>query len=217
MGPVQRIATGGDYRKKNTIGKKFFREPSVTRIILSLGANISGTRGPPLQTLRRTIGVDFPAAGIKVRAVSGLYETTPVGTEAAPSYLNTVVIATARYAPARLLAILKCMERRAGRRRRAPGAPRPLDIDLIDFGGRLVGWPPARRRSPLVLPHPEAHRRAFVLVPLIDVCPAWYHPGLGLPARRLLRRLPRRRGDVRRKLASGWVSCEEVEQGPVAG
>jgi 2-amino-4-hydroxy-6-hydroxymethyldihydropteridine diphosphokinase len=189
----------------------------VTRIILSLGANTSGSRGPPLKTLRRTIGVDFPAAGIKVRAISGLYETAPVGRQATPTYLNAVVIAASRYAPARLLVILKCMERRAGRRRRAPGAPRPLDIDIIDFGGRIVGWPPARRRPALVLPHPEAHRRAFVLVPLLDVCPAWYHPGLAMPALRLLRRLPRRPGDVRRKLASDWVSCEEGGQGPRAG
>jgi 2-amino-4-hydroxy-6-hydroxymethyldihydropteridine diphosphokinase len=193
----------------------------MTRVILGLGANISGSRGPPLSTLRRTVAADLPAVGIEVIAVSGLYETSPVadwrGTGGTLTYLNAVIVAAARYAPARLLDILKRMERRAGRRRRAPGAPRPLDIDIIDFGGRMVGWPPARRRPALVLPHPEAHRRAFVLVPLLDVCPAWYHPAFAMSALRLLRRLPRRPGDVRRKLASGWVSCEEVAQGPKAG
>lgn len=180
-------------------------------LILALGANISGVWGPPLETLRQTIG-RFDAAAIRVRSVSPLYETAPVGSGRQPRYLNAVVTACAHQSPARLLAIFKHMERRAGRRICGRGGARPLDIDIIDFGGRVIGWPPARRRSPLVLPHPEAHRRAFVLIPLLDVCPAWHHPCLKVSGRRLLRRLSRRPGDVRRKLDSGWVSCEEGGQ-----
>jgi len=178
------------------------------RVILGLGANIPGLWGPPLETLQRAIA-QFDAAAIKVCRISALYQTAPVASVRQPPYLNVVVVARTRHAPARLLALLKCMERRAGRRVRALGAARPLDIDIIDFGGRVIGWPPGRRRPPLVLPHPEAHRRAFVLVPLLDVHPAWRHPYLGMSGRMLLQGLPRRPGDVWRKLASGWVSCQD--------
>lgn len=69
---------------------------------------------------------------------------------------------------------------------------RPLDIDIIDHGGRVANWPaPTRTGSPLVLPHPFAHLRGFVLVPLAEIAPWWRHPILGLSARELLARNPR--------------------------
>jgi len=166
--------------------------------------------------MRRTIA-ELEAAAIRVHRISALYETAPVGYGRQPRYLNAVVIARAHHSPGRLLTVLKQMERRAGRRPSARGGSRPLDIDIIDFGGRVIGWPPAGRRAPLVLPHPEAHRRAFVLIPLLDVCPTWHHPQLKVSARRLLARLSRNPADVRPKLDSGWVSCEEGAQCSVAG
>jgi 2-amino-4-hydroxy-6-hydroxymethyldihydropteridine diphosphokinase len=91
-----------------------------------------------------------------------------------------------------LLRLLKRIERRAGRTRTRAMAPRALDIDILDHGGRRMGWPPRRReRGRLIIPHPELHARAFVLVPLLDVAPAWRHPVLGLTAKALLSRLPR--------------------------
>src|SRR5262249_8436131 len=87
------------------------------------------------------------------------------------------------------LRLVKGLERQAGRRLGQTWGPRPLDIDILDFGGRRLGWPPGRhRRGRLILPHPEAHRRAFVLVPVADIAPAWRHPVLGAtPARPLAR------------------------------
>ena len=59
-------------------------------------------------------------------------------------------------------------------------ASRPLDLDILDYGGRRIGRPARRReRGRLILPHPEMHRRAFVLVPLLEVAPAWRHPVSG--------------------------------------
>ena len=57
--------------------------------------------------------------------------------------------------------------------RSVANAARVLDLDLIDCNGAL-------RDGPLVLPHPRAHQRGFVLLPLRDVAPDWIHPRLGL-------------------------------------
>jgi 2-amino-4-hydroxy-6-hydroxymethyldihydropteridine diphosphokinase len=190
------------------VRKKLLDKRQTGGAILALGANISGAWGTPLATLRRLFA-ELRSAGITIQAVSALYETAPVGLGRQPRILNAVVLASAALPPARLLAVLKRLERQAGRTSRRRSAARTLDIDIIDFGGRVIGWPPARRRAPLALPHPEAHRRAFVLLPLLDVRPAWWHPALKVPAVQLLRCVPRRPGDVCRKLDSRWISCEE--------
>jgi 2-amino-4-hydroxy-6-hydroxymethyldihydropteridine diphosphokinase len=127
-----------------------------------------------------------------VRA-SNLYSTQPVATGPQRRYLNAVLLVEARMAPAQLLRLVKQIERRAGREHTRFMAPRALDIDILDHGGRRTGWPLRRReRGRLVLPHPELSKRAFVLVPLIEVAPAWRHPALGRSAKELLARLPAR-------------------------
>jgi 2-amino-4-hydroxy-6-hydroxymethyldihydropteridine diphosphokinase len=95
-------------------------------------------------------------------------------------------------APAALLRLVKRLEYKAGRRFARRWSPRPLDIDVLDYGGRQIGWPVrGRERGRLILPHPEMHQRAFVLVPLLEVAPHWRHPVLGVGAERLLHDLNR--------------------------
>lgn len=179
----------------------------MSAVLISLGANLPGPWGTPIESLRRTVA-ELRALHVTVVAASALYETEPLGGRWQKSYLNAVVLAKANVSPAMLLRLIKQLERRAGRRLGVRWGPRPLDLDIIDFGGSRYGWPPGvRHRGRLVLPHPEAHRRAFVLVPLLDVAPAWRHPVLGVPARALLAGLgPQRRG-VRRVLDSRWFLC----------
>jgi 2-amino-4-hydroxy-6-hydroxymethyldihydropteridine diphosphokinase len=128
--------------------------------------------------------------------------------------LNAVLEARARVAPATLLRLVKNIERRAGRRLGVPWGPRPLDIDILDYGGRQVGWPARRReRGVLVLPHPEMHRRAFVLVPLLEVAPRWRHPVLAISGRSLLARIPHsERGSVRQTLDFPPSPCDKARQ-----
>ena len=133
---------------------------------------------------------------------SDFFRTKPVGGGRQPDYLNAVVLTQAKLAPAALLRLTKGLERQAGRRPGRRLGPRPLDIDILDYGGRRQGWPGrARGRARLVLPHPEAHRRAFVLVPLAQVAPRWRHPVLGASARTLLGRL-------------GWTRRHQVVPSP---
>jgi 2-amino-4-hydroxy-6-hydroxymethyldihydropteridine diphosphokinase len=143
--------------------------------------------------------------------VSHFFISKPVGDTPQPSYLNAVILAKACIAPAALLRFLKRLERRAGRRTARVSASRPLDLDILDYGGRRIGKPSRPRvRGSLILPHPEMHARAFVLVPLVDVAPAWRHPVSGRSARALLAQLlPSDRAGVRQALDSAVDPCDK--------
>jgi 2-amino-4-hydroxy-6-hydroxymethyldihydropteridine diphosphokinase len=133
---------------------------------------------------------ELSRAGIRVVRISRTYSTAPLGPGRQDRYLNSVALVAARLPPAVLLRLLKRIERRAGRRLGRKWGPRPLDIDILDYRGTRIGWPPRRRQSGrLILPHPEMHRRVFVLVPLLEIAPHWRHPVLGVGARALLSHL----------------------------
>jgi 2-amino-4-hydroxy-6-hydroxymethyldihydropteridine diphosphokinase len=189
-------------------------------ITIALGANIHGSYGDPLTTLRRCVEL-LSASGVQPIGVSGIFSTLAKGGGRQPRYLNTVVKVYCTHTPAQLLRLFKKIERSAGRRRLRGNGPRPLDIDIIDFKRRIIGWPnrvvltaeqPPHRRNWLVLPHPEAHRRRFVLEPLLEVAPHWRHPALQQSGWRLLKRIPHRPGEQRRVLDSGWLSCDTLNR-----
>jgi 2-amino-4-hydroxy-6-hydroxymethyldihydropteridine diphosphokinase len=188
---------------------------SITQdeVLLALGGNQHGPWGGPRQTLARTQR-ELSRAGFCIVRASRIYLTTPVGTGLQPPYLNAVLLARTQMGPAAVLRIVKEIERRAGRRFGRRWGPRSLDIDILDHGGRRLGWPPGRReRGRLILPHPELHRRAFVLVPLLDVVPRWRHPALGLTGRSLLRTInPRPRLDARQSLDFEGSACDKDGQ-----
>ena len=171
--------------------------PLSQSIIIAFGSNRRGLWGNPRQEIAKSLQV-LRQNGIDLVALSSCYRTRPVGGGRQPEYLNAVGLFKCSCPPGRLLRELKRVERDAGRTQLSRHwGPRVLDLDLIGHGGRVIGWPlvPGRRR-PLVLPHPEAHRRRFVLQPLLDVAPHWRHPALGVSARRLLAGLGRGRQDV---------------------
>ncbi|HEX5957322.1 MAG TPA: 2-amino-4-hydroxy-6-hydroxymethyldihydropteridine diphosphokinase [Hyphomicrobiaceae bacterium] len=160
-------------------------------ILLALGGNVAGRWGSPRASLERALS-ELRRAGITIICNSHFYKTAPVGSGRQPSYLNAVVVARGSIGPGRLLRLLKRLEQRAGRHSTPPLQPRPLDLDILDFGGRRLHWPGApgrRQRGRLILPHPLLHTRAFVLVPLLEVAPGWSHPVLGQRAKALLARL----------------------------
>jgi len=185
----------------------------VHTLLLALGANQAGAWGPPEQTLARARH-ELAGAGVRTLAASRLYRTLPLGPGRQSPYLNAVLLCVARLGPGALLRLMKRLERRAGRRLRPRWAPRCLDIDILDFGGRRLGWSGGRleRLVPgrLILPHPQIDRRAFVLIPLLEVDPHWQHPTLAVSGRALLASLPpaNRRG-VRGSLAFPASACEK--------
>lgn len=150
-------------------------------ILLGYGANVPGGWGTPRETIVRALH-ELPQRGVDILAASPLYETAPVGPVDQPSFINGAALAGTRLGPEALLAVLKALEREAGREAGLHWGPRALDIDILDYGGRILGWEggaPVEPRGSMVLPHPELHRRAFVLVPLETIAPDWRHPVLG--------------------------------------
>jgi 2-amino-4-hydroxy-6-hydroxymethyldihydropteridine diphosphokinase len=140
-------------------------------VVLGLGSNL----GDRIGNLQRGIeALDDDA--LMVAAISDVFETSPVGGPAQADYLNAVLLARS-YLPAReILARCAVAEEAAGRVRTVRWGPRTLDVDIITCGEDRSA------EEDLVLPHPRAHERAFVLAPWLDVQPAAVLPGWGAVA-----------------------------------
>lgn len=167
-----------------------------------------GRWGEPRATLLRACR-ELEAAGVEIVRRSNCYVTNPVGGGRQPRYLNAVITVRSGAAPGALLRLAKDIERRAGRKLAPRMTARPLDIDILDYGGRRTGHPGGRRRhGQLILPHPEMHKRAFVLMPLQDVAPHFQHSVVGRPIKTLLALLnPADRAGV--TLDSAGNSCKK--------
>ena len=156
----------------------------LARAVLAIGANL----GDPLGTLQRCVHAIARLPDTDVLAISPVYETVPVGGPAQPDYLNAVLIIQTGLPPRDLLEAVHRIEADFGRVRAERFGPRTLDVDIVDYDGRVS------RDPVLTLPHPRAHERAFVLAPWHDIDPGAELPGRGEVAE-LLARLDR--GGVR--------------------
>ena len=105
--------------------------------------------------------------------ISSFHETAPVGVGDQPQFLNAAAVGQTSLSPSALLAILLDIEKRFGRERPYPGAPRTLDLDLILYGGDVI------ETADLVVPHPRFRQRRFVLEPLAEIAADWRDPVTG--------------------------------------
>jgi 2-amino-4-hydroxy-6-hydroxymethyldihydropteridine diphosphokinase len=151
-------------------------------IVIALGANLDSPAGPPAATLAAALNA-LAQNGVKIEAVSALYATPAWPDPSDPPFVNAVACVGTAHMPAALMEILHQIEAVYGRTRSAKNAPRTLDLDLIDYHGRVEEGPPT-------LPHPRLAQRAFVLIPLSDVTPDWRHPATGLSVWELIAALP---------------------------
>ncbi len=161
-------------------------KPSPRDTIIALGSNLTGLWGDPQHTLKIAV-CRIGAAGIVVKFASDIVRSTALGGGRQPHFFNAVIIVHANLAPGQLLRFFKSLEREAGRRLGRRWGPRSLDLDIVAQAGYHRRQTDARRsRGQLVLPHPHMHQRAFVLGPLCQIAPHWYHPILHRTARQLL-------------------------------
>jgi 2-amino-4-hydroxy-6-hydroxymethyldihydropteridine diphosphokinase len=152
-------------------------------ILIALGANIPSAVGEPKTTLRAALAA-IEGRGVRVEQVSRFYRSEAWPDPSDPPFVNAVARLRTPLSPAELLALLQGVEAEFGRVRTIPNAPRALDLDLIDYEGRVEQGEPD-------LPHPRAASRAFVLIPLRDVAPEWRHPVNGQNIAELIAGLPR--------------------------
>lgn len=151
-------------------------------ILIALGGNIASHAGKPAQTLNAAIA-HLVQRGVKLVAVSPYYVTPAWPDPADPSYVNAVARIETAHAPTELMDLLHQTETAFGRVRSVMNAPRTLDLDILDYEGRVAD-------GALRLPHPRMAERAFVLVPLADVAPGWRHPVTSRSVSDLLAALP---------------------------
>jgi 2-amino-4-hydroxy-6-hydroxymethyldihydropteridine diphosphokinase len=137
-----------------------------TRALIGLGSNV----GDRLQCLQRAVMHLGQSPGIDVRDVSSVYETAPVGPAAQAWFLNAVVAVDTSLDPVTLLQCTQAIERALGREPTYHWGPRTIDLDILLYGNSQV------RTATLTIPHPELCRRAFVMIPLLELS-----PGLVLP------------------------------------
>ena len=152
--------------------------PLDEAIIVALGANLAGDY-PSLEALLEAALAAFLRSGLTVARRSGWWRSAAWPDPAAPAYLNGVAIVGTTSAPRALMAGLLAIEAEFGRRRTEPNAPRTLDLDLIAYGRQVID------RPGMVVPHPRAHERLFVMGPLAEIAPDWIHPVLGATAAEL--------------------------------
>lgn len=147
------------------------------RAVISLGSNL----GNRLETLQGAVDALEDTPGVRVKAVSPVYETEPWGVEpgSQPSYFNAVVVLRTTLPPSSLLERAHAVEEAFHRVRDERWGPRTIDVDIVAYADAVSDDPV------LTLPHPRAHERAFVLAPWHDVDPEAQLPGHGAVARLL--------------------------------
>ena len=140
---------------------------------VGLGSNLGDSAGilqAAFESLDRT-------PGIRLRCASSLYRTPAWGMTDQPDFTNAVAMLETTLAARDLLAAMLDIERDAGRERREDGAdrwgPRTLDLDLLLYADAVIDEPGLR------VPHPHLHQRAFALLPLLEIAPDAWIPGVG--------------------------------------
>ena len=172
------------------------------RAVVALGANLPSVAGSPLQTLAAALA-ELQVLSMEPVVYSSPYCSKPADCEpGAADFINAVALLSPRpdLDPHGLLAALLQIEENFGRERHPDGRrSRTLDLDLVCWGQRQVA------SADLVLPHPRATVRSFVLAPLVELVPDFQLPGAPVSVRELLSSLPTA-GDELQRLSWPQVS-----------
>ncbi len=147
---------------------------------MSLGSNL----GERLGYLRLALKSMSKSSGIEILRTSSVYEAEPVDFLDQPKFLNAAVMIRSKIGPLLLLRVLKAIETEVGRIPRARWHEREIDIDIVFYGDLRVD------SENLTIPHPRAHQRKFVLMPMAEIEPGYVHPVLNKTVSELLDECP---------------------------
>jgi 2-amino-4-hydroxy-6-hydroxymethyldihydropteridine diphosphokinase len=146
---------------------------------IGVGSNL----GDALQNCKDAIGNLSRKNAIQLKGCSSFYKTEPVGLENQDWFVNAVVEIKTILSARDLLNILQSIEKAMGRTREMKGGPRIIDLDLLFRGQEIIN------EVDLIVPHPELHKRRFVLEPLNEIASYFIHPAFAVSVRGLKDRL----------------------------
>lgn len=144
----------------------------VKKAFIGLGSNM----GDKEANIGKALEMLGASPGIRLKGTASLYRTDPVGYLDQDWFLNTVTRVETELDPHQLLKLLLAIEDRLGRVRTIRWGPRPVDLDLLLYGGEEIHSPG------LIIPHPRMCERAFVMAPLAELAPGLVFPGRGTAA-----------------------------------
>lgn len=144
-----------NYQEKNKLKNK----SKKTTVLLSLGSNL----GVKVENIKRAINYLKNNNILENIKVSSFYETEPVGFKNQPIFLNCAIVGKTRLTPFELLEECKKIEKELGRQDRPKWHEREIDLDIILYGNKILNT------ESLSIPHPQAEKRRFVLIPANEI------------------------------------------------
>lgn len=151
----------------------------MEEVIIAIGSNL----GDRLKMIR-SAGTFLDSLSESEVERASVWESEPVG-GAKYRFLNTAAKITTRLTPGKLLKKLKEFEQLSGRDANPTRwGPRILDLDIIRYGNRVI------EEDTLIIPHPEYHKRLFVLLPMKEIDGDWMDPQLQLSIDLLINKAP---------------------------
>ena len=160
---------------------------NISSLIIGVGGNINTSNGlHPIEVGKIAIE-EMKNFSIKAYKRSSWYISEPIPKSDQPDFYNCVVIANTYLNEFEVLENLQLIETTLGRKRVNVNGPRSIDLDIISFGNKIS------KIHRLILPHPRAHLRRFVMEPIAEINPLWLHPVLKINARQILNNLKRQK------------------------
>ncbi len=151
-------------------------------IHLNIGSNLDSTYGSRYDNISIAINLLINSK-INIKKISNFYETPSYPNNNFPKFLNIGLGVEYKKNYLNLIKIINKIEKKLGRVRTKKNDPRIIDIDIIDFKGEI------KKTKELILPHPRCHLRNFVLFPILQIDPNWFHPILKKNAQYLINNL----------------------------
>ena len=139
-------------------------------IFISIGSNLRGHMNNS-KNIMDTVFFNLSSAGLRVRNASKIYISKPMPSGFGPLFYNRVVSIKSNLNPIEIMKILKRIERTYSRRYKLRNSPRVLDLDILDYKGKIIN-----KGNILQIPHPRMNKRDFILKPLHDLSPYWTDP-----------------------------------------
>jgi len=146
---------------------------------IGVGSNLE----EPLRQCRMALQNIAALNDTRLLRASSFYRTEPVGVSEQDAFVNAVAEIRTELLPRTLLGALKTIEQQMGRRESLRWGPRIIDLDILLYDRDIV------KEEDLIIPHPEFHKRRFVLAPLCEISSYVIHPAFGISMQGLLIRL----------------------------